>query len=66
MKITIDFTEIEVETLQRLYTECSDNLDSKRSLSIYMDEDEDENAIKDLEDKLNVIEHICMTIEGIV
>jgi hypothetical protein len=66
MKVTIDFDEIEIETLQRLYTECNDNLDSKKSLSIYMDEDEDENSIKDLEDKLSVVEHICRAIEGIV
>lgn len=62
MNITIIFNEIEIKTLQCMYTEYGDKLDS------YTETDDisiDEDRLKDLEDQYNVIKHICYAIEGI-
>jgi len=63
MKITIDFSMAEVETLQSMYTELGDAAYLVHYSSNDFNEDEDKTEY--IDDKLSVIEHICRSIEGL-
>lgn len=62
MKITIIFNEIEIETLQCMYTEYADKLASYTETN---DVNIDEDRLNDLKDQYNVIQRLCYAIEGI-